>query len=48
MEEVGEWPDRGLGVGLRGWDELTEVEGWLGGGFGGLGGAGACFLMTGN
>lgn len=50
--EVGEWLDRGLGVGLRDWDEpeeeevwFTELQGWLGGGFVGLGGAGACFLV---
>ena len=52
--EVGEWLDRGLGVGLKHWDEpeeeevvvwFTELQGWLGGGFVGLGGAGACFLV---
>lgn len=49
--EVGEWLDRGLGVGLRDWDEpeeevwFSELQGWLGGGFVGLGGAGACFLV---
>lgn len=48
--EVGEWLDRGLGVGLKDWDEeeevwFTELQGWLGGGFVGLGGAGACFLV---
>jgi len=49
--EVGEWLDRGLGEGLRDWDEpeevewFTELQGWLGGGFEGLGGAGACFLV---
>lgn len=48
--EVGEWLDRGLGVWLKGWDEEEEVwfielQGWLGGGFVGLGGAGACFLV---
>lgn len=54
MGEVGEWLDRGLGVGLRGWDKeedaeeevwLTELQGWQGGGLVGLGGAGACFLV---
>lgn len=50
MGDVGEWPDRGLGVELKAWDEgealvLRELQGWLGGGFVGLGGAGACFLV---
>lgn len=53
LGEVGEldkWLDKGLGVGLKGWDEkeavwFTELQVWLGGGFVGLGGAGACFLV---
>lgn len=52
--EVGEWLDKGPGLGLREWDEpeeeaawVTELQGWLGGGFIGLGGAGACFLVPG-
>lgn len=49
--EVGEWLGGGLAVGLRDWDEpedeawFVEMQGWLGGGFDGLGGAGACFLV---
>lgn len=49
--EVGEWLGGGLAAGLRDWNEaedeagFVELQGWLGGGFDGLGGAGACFLV---
>lgn len=54
--DVGDWLPRGLGLGLKDWEEtegeeggLAEMQGWLGGGFDGLGGggAGACFLVPG-
>lgn len=52
--DVGDWLLRGLGLGLKDWEEpeeeeggLAELLGWLGGGFDGLGGAGACFLVPG-
>lgn len=51
--EVGEWPDRGLGAGLKGWGDeeevgFAELPGWQGGGLVGLGGGGACFLVPGS
>lgn len=52
--DVGDWLPRGLGLGLKNWEEpeeegrgLAELQGWLGGGLDGLGGAGACFLVPG-
>lgn len=49
--DVGDWLLIGLGLGLKGWEEeevgLAELQGWLGGGFNGFGGAGACFLVPG-
>lgn len=54
MGDAGDWLLRGLGPGLKDWEEPEEEEGglagwagWLGGGFDGLGGAGACFLVPG-
>lgn len=48
---VGDWLLRGLGLGLKDWEEeeggLAVLQGWWGGGFDGLGGAGACFLVPG-
>lgn len=47
--EAGGWLEKDLEVGLRDCDEeevwFTELQGWLGGGLVGLGGAGACFLV---
>ncbi len=48
---VGEWLESGLGEGLRDWGVPEEacctdwLAGWPGGGFNGLGGAGAGFLV---
>jgi len=47
---AGEGPDKSLGAGLRDWDEGAWLQGWMGGGIiglGGAGGAGACFLVPG-
>lgn len=46
--DVGDWLVKGLEMGLRDCAEeggLAELQGWQGGGFVGLGGAGACFLV---
>lgn len=54
VADVGDWLPGGLGLELKDWEEpeeeergLAEWQGWVGGGFAGLGGggAGACFLV---